>query len=62
MSNHDERNFTVIESEKTEISVEKTVKPLRQTNPIAKKFLEFHNDKADKFTVKDLFKHSSLPD
>lgn len=62
MNNNDERNLTLIESAKTEVSVEKPVKTSKQTNPIAKKFLEFHNSKAEKFKVKDLFKTPSVPD
>lgn len=51
----DRRDFTVIENDaKTKIEKEpKAV--LRQTNPIAKKFVEFHNEK-EKFSVKKLFK------
>lgn len=49
----DERHFTVIENEK---SIEKPAKTIRQTNPIAKKFVDFHNEKSKKLSVKDLFK------
>ncbi len=56
MRNKDERNLTVIESVQTETKVETVKKTSRQTNPITKKFVEFHLDKADKFKVKDLFK------
>lgn len=50
----DKRELTVIENTK-QIEAEKVVKPaLRQTNPIAKKFAQFHNEK-EKFSVKDLF-------
>ena len=49
----DKRDFIVIENET------KTKEPVRtvssQTNPIAKKFVEFHNEK-EKFSVKELFK------
>ena len=48
------RDFTVIDNEKTEQEVKKTV--VRQTNPIMKKFVQFHNEKANKFSVKDIFK------
>ena len=48
----DKRDFIVIENEK----IKEPVKTLsRQTNPIAKKFVEFRNEK-EKFSVKDLFK------
>ncbi len=56
MSDKDERNLKIIESAKTETKAETAVKSSRQTNPIVKKFLEFHNEKTDKFSVKDLFK------
>lgn len=52
----DKRDFTVIEN-KTQIDEKRSEKPIsRQTNPIAKKFLKFHNEKPEKFSVKDLFK------
>ena len=41
---------------KKEEKVEKKADKLRQTNPITKKLLEFHNSKVKKFSVKDLFK------
>ncbi len=45
------RNFEVIENEK----LKEQVKPKKlATNPIAKKFVKFHED--NKFSVKDLFK------
>lgn len=51
----DKREFTVIENEiKTEEKVQK--KPNLQTNPIVKKFVEFHKENMGKFSVKDLFK------
>ena len=56
MDSKKERNLTVIENIKTEEKVEKKADKLRQTNPIAKKLLEFHNSKVKKFSVKDLFK------
>jgi hypothetical protein len=45
----DKREFTVIENE-----TKKEVRKSHATNPIAKNFDKFHNDK--KFSVKDLFK------
>ena len=56
MDSKKERNLTVIENTKTEEKVEKKAGKLRQTNPITKKLLEFHNSKVKKFSVKDLFK------
>lgn len=51
----DNREFTVIENEtKTEEKVQK--KTVLQTNPIVKKFAEFHQENTGKFSVKDLFK------
>ena len=47
------RDFTVIENEKMTQEPVKTVS--RHTNPIAKKFVQFRNEKV-KFSVKDLFK------
>ena len=47
----DERNFTVIENKTEEKHVAKT----NATNPIAKKFVKFHNEK-EEFSVKELFK------
>ena len=47
----DKRDFIVIETKTKEPA--KAVS--RQTNPIAKKFVEFHNEK-EKFSVKELFK------
>ncbi|MBO6087388.1 hypothetical protein J6P92_03460 [bacterium] len=48
----DERNFTVIEN-KTQTE-EKPVTKSVVTNPIAKKFVKFINEK-EKFSVKELF-------
>jgi len=56
MKNKDERTLTVIDSIKTEVETEIVKKDSRQTNPIIKKLLEFHNEKAGKFSVKDLFR------
>ena len=52
----DKKEFIVIEN-KTK-SDEKTIekKVSHQTNPIAKKFLEFHKQNLGKFNVKDLFR------
>ena len=47
----DERNFTVIEN-KTKVE-EKVVTKSVVTNPIAKKFVKFHNEK-EEFSVKDI--------
>lgn len=49
--------FTVIENTKTD-EVEKISKSsaIRHTNPIMKKMLEFHQEKAGKFSIRDLFK------
>lgn len=49
------RDFEVIENENllTEVKPEKRV----VTNPIAKKFVQYQNEKIDKFSVKELFKN-----
>ena len=49
--------FTVIENTKTDEG-EKVSKSsaIRHTNPIMKKMLEFHQEKAGKFSIRDLFK------
>lgn len=47
----DTREFTVIENEKLNNERKKVS---RAINPIAKKFVKFHED--NKFSVKDLFK------
>lgn len=54
--NKDERNLTLIESEKTETKSETVKKVSRQTNPIMKKLVEFQRENSGKFGVKDLFK------
>lgn len=59
MDERTENNLTVIENkellEKEEISIAKTVG--HSTNPIVKKWLEFHQEQiAKKFSAKDLFK------
>lgn len=56
MSKQDERNLTLIESTEVETAVEAEKRSLRHTNPIAKKFLDFHFSEEHKFSVKDLFK------
>ena len=49
----DKRDFTVIENKE---AVKEPVKAVsRQTNPIAKKMVQFHNE-TEKFSVKELFK------
>ena len=48
----DERNFTVIKND-TKVE-EKKVTKSTVTNPIAKKFVKFYNEK-EKFSVKELF-------
>lgn len=49
----DKRDLTVIENTQITEKIEK--KSSRQTNPIAKKFVEFHNEHKN-FSVKELFK------
>lgn len=48
------RDFTVIDN-KTLIDEKTEKKQIHQTNPIAKKFLKFHKEKLNKYSVKDLF-------
>ena len=57
MSENKESILKVIESTKPATEQEQTVQKSvsGHTNPLAKKFLEFHNDK-NKLKVKDLFK------
>ena len=52
----DKREFTVIENETTadEKTEKKSVR--HSTNPILKKFVQFHKENLGKFSVKDLFK------
>ena len=45
----DRRDFTVIENE--EKTRETAKKAVRQTNPIVKKFVQFHSEKTDKFIL-----------
>lgn len=53
----EKRDFTVIENKSlTDKTPEVKVKTILQTNPIVKKLVKFHNEKAENFTVKDLFK------
>lgn len=54
--NDKERRLTLIQEVQTDEQTEKKAKNLRQTNPIAKKLLEFHHKDMKKFNVKDLFK------
>lgn len=55
----DKRDLTVIENKSmAEKSSEVKNRRKLQTNPIVKKFVEFHNEKAESFTVKDLFKNN----
>ena len=56
MNEKDERNIKVIESAKTETKSETVTKPKHQTNPLMRKFLEFNNEKSNKFNVRDLFR------
>ncbi len=56
MNDKDERNLTLIKSTRVDNDVETAKKTLRHTNPIAKKFLDFHFSEEHKFSVKDLFK------
>ncbi len=56
MTEHEKRNLTVIDGIKTEEKIEPAKKVSHHTNPIMKKLLEFHNVRAGKFSVKDLFK------
>ena len=52
----DKRDLTLIEN-KTAVEEKQAEKPVsRQTNPIAKKFVEFRKENMSKFSVKDLFK------
>lgn len=53
----DKREFTVIENkEMTENKTEAKQEIKLQTNPIVKKLAKFHHEKAETFSVKDLFK------
>lgn len=56
MDDKQERKLTVIE--RTEESEKKLSTPetSHHTNPIMKKLMTFHLEKASKFSVKDLFK------
>lgn len=57
MDKMDKRELTVIENENmVDVKSEKKVKAKHQTNPIVKKLARFHLEKAETFTVKDLFK------
>ncbi len=53
----DKREFTVIENkELTESKPKEDVKSKHHTNPILRKLARFHLEKAETFSVKDLFK------
>lgn len=53
----DKKEFTVIENNAaSDIKHEKDVKAKHQTNPIVKKLVKFHLEKAETFSVIDLFK------
>lgn len=54
MYSMDKRDFTVIENETLKEKSAKTQS--RQTNPIMRKFAQFHNESLTKFSVKDLFR------
>ena len=58
MSDNKDSILKVIEASETTVEsgnkVQKNVNG--HTNPLAKKFLEFHNEKQNKLKVKDLFK------
>ncbi len=56
MSEKDDKQLRVIESEKTAEKNNPVTKATGHTNPILKKFLEFHHENSGKFSVKDLFK------
>ena len=58
MSESKERNFSVIESTKSETKpeIKSLEKTQRHTNPITKKLLEFQHQNAGKFSVRDLFR------
>ncbi len=55
MTQKDEKKLILLEGTKTEEQTTHKVVP-RQTNPIVKKLLQFHNENSEKFSVKDLFK------
>jgi len=53
----DKRDLTVIENKAiTEKQFEVKKKTQLQTNPIVKKMVAYHQEKAESFSVKDLFK------
>jgi len=53
----DKREFTVIENERlNKLKSEEKTEVKLQTNPIVKKMVRFHTEKAETFSVKDLFK------
>lgn len=53
----DKKEFTVIENkEKLDSKRDSDVVSKHHTNPIVKKLAKFHLEKAETFSVKDLFK------
>lgn len=57
MDKMDKRELTVIENKNMiDVELEKKTKAKHQTNPIVKKLARFHFEKAEIFSVKDLFK------
>ncbi|CCY25099.1 MAG: hypothetical protein KIC80_05620 [Brachyspira sp.] len=56
MDEKKERKLTVIERTETDVQAPEKQTASRQTNPIVKKLISFHMEKASKFSVKDLFK------
>lgn len=56
MTQKDEKKLILLEGTKTEEQTANKVVSSRQTNPIVKKLLQFHNENSEKFSVKDLFK------
>lgn len=57
MDKMDKRELTVIENKNMiDVEPEKKTKAKHQTNPIVKKLARFHFEKAETFSVKDLFK------
>ena len=56
MSDKQERNLKVIETEKSESKTKIQTNVCGHSNPLTKKFLEFYSDNEHKLKVKDLFK------
>lgn len=58
MTELEQNKLHIVEKEETVANSGKTQpKQARQTNPILRKMAAFHQDKAEVFSVKDLFKH-----